>query len=156
ALAYLAHGGELVDGRDGTALSPLLGPVFGSLYDAGSILILCFAGSSGMTGLALLLPRMLLRFGMGLEGANRFGLLFLWLAGVNMAVTFLFEAEVDYQRGAYATGVVALILATSLVALGHWRKHQLPHRRFWQQPWRFAITAGLFLLLLLTVVVQAP
>jgi hypothetical protein len=156
ALAYLAHGGELLDGRSGAALNPLLGPIFGSIYDASSILILCFAGSSVMTGLALLLPRILLRFGMELEWANRFGLLFLWLAGVNMAVTFLFQAEVDYQRGAYATGVVALILATSLVALGHWRKHSLPHRRWWQQPWRFAITAGLFLLLLLTVVVQSP
>src|SRR5262249_7436075 len=39
SLAYLAHGGALVGAEDG--LSPLFGRVFGTVYDASTVLILC-------------------------------------------------------------------------------------------------------------------
>jgi hypothetical protein len=156
SLAYLAHGSPLITGQPATSLNPVLGPIFGSLYDLSSILILCFAGTSVMTALGQLLPRILLRFGMELEWADRFGLLFMGFAGINMVVTFLFKADVGYQRGAYATGVVAMILTTALVALGHWRQCQVYRRRFYQLAWRFAPTAALFLLLTLIVILHSP
>jgi hypothetical protein len=99
ALAYLANGGSLVHGVSPDAVSPFFGTWFGVVYDLSTILILCFAGTSVMTALGRLLPRILLRFGMEMRWADRWGVLFLLFAAVNFGLTILFRASVEDQRG---------------------------------------------------------
>lgn len=113
ALAYLAHGGALTDGPD-TAL-PWTGRWLGSIYDVVTVLILTLAGSSVMTALAVLLPRFLLRFGMEMPWIHRWGALLVMFAAVNFAVTLYFQASVESQRNAYASGVLVLINCACLV-----------------------------------------
>src|SRR5207247_420881 len=113
ALAYLAHGGELADNAGPPA--PFGGIVFGTAYDAVTILVLCLAGTSVMTALAVLLPQFLMRFGMEFRWADRWGFLMIVFAVINLVVTLLFQANVEDQRGAYATGVLVLISSASVV-----------------------------------------
>ena len=117
ALAYLAHGGELVG--DGETLNPLFGRLFGTIYDLITVLLLCLAGTSVMTALAFLLPQFLLRFGMQLHWMRRWGLLLILFALVNLALTLWFRASVTDQRGAYATAVLVLFTSASFATVMH-------------------------------------
>jgi hypothetical protein len=111
ALAFLAH--------------LYLGPVFGTIYDLSTILILWFAGASAMTGLLSLIPRYLPRYGMAPELIAYRRPLVLVLFAVCVLVTLAFRADVDKQGGAYATGVLVLILSAALaVALSFWRERR--------------------------------
>jgi hypothetical protein len=155
ALAYLAHGGLLADGRTAAAANPLFGTLFGSVYDLSTVLLLCLAGTSVMTALQTLLPRFLLRFGMELKWAHKWGVLFILFALINLAVTLWFRASVSAQRGAYATGVLALIFnACAVTAIDRWRHGSGPWLvRF---PWGYALIAGAFFLTAAAVVVMYP
>src|SRR5205085_7524726 len=113
ALAYLAHGGKLTTGE--AALAPFCGLAFGTVYDIVTILVLCLAGTSVMTALAVLLPQFLMRFGMEFRWADRWGILMIAFAIINLVITLLFQANVEDQRGAYATGVLVLISSASVV-----------------------------------------
>jgi hypothetical protein len=124
ALSYLAHGGPLsyVNDKENEEpieepLLPFCGAVFGSIYDIVTVLILCLAGTSIMTALGALLPMFLLRFGMELRWANRWGIMLMTFAGVNLIVTLLFDAKVEDQRGAYATGVLVLMACAAVVTV---------------------------------------
>ena len=109
AIAYLAH--------------MYLGGVFGSIYDASTILILSLAGASAMAGLLHLIPRYLPRFGMAPQWATLSRPLVLVLFAINVVVTLVFRANVEAQSGAYATGVLVLILSAALAAtLDLWRE----------------------------------
>ena len=99
ALAYLAHGGALTTGPE--RLPYGCGSFLGILYDVVTVLILCLAGTSVMTVLAVLLPQFLLRFGMELRWTNRWGLLIILFGGINLLVTLYFQASVDDQRSVH-------------------------------------------------------
>ena len=102
ALAYLAH--------------TYLGDIFGTVYDASTILILWFAGASAMVGLLHLIPRYLPRFGMAPLWVAYTRPLVVVLFIITVLVTISFNAEVEAQGGAYATGVLGLMLSGAVAA----------------------------------------
>jgi hypothetical protein len=114
ALAYLAHG-EGPFRAD--PISPLFGDVFGTVYDISTIVILWFAGASAMAGLLNLVPKYLPRYGMAPEWARAVRPLVLLFTAVNLLVTLIFEASVDAQGDAYATGVLVLITSACVATL---------------------------------------
>ena len=111
AIAFLAH--------------KYIGAGFGTVYDLSTILILGLAGASAMAGLLHLIPRYLPRFGMAPRWAALSRPLVLVLFAINVVITLVFHADVEAQSGAYATGVLVLILSAAFAAtLALWRERR--------------------------------
>lgn len=100
---------------DGRALAWLaehyLGASFGQFYGYVTTAILWFAGASAMSGMLALIPKYLPRFGMAPEWAKRSRPMVLLLSVIAVGITCLFDADVDKQSGAYATGVLVVIFS---------------------------------------------
>jgi hypothetical protein len=117
SLAYLAHGGAVTQAPAGTALSPLFGPWFGTLYDVSATLILCLAGASATLTLRDVVPTFLARFGMQLEWAHKVGVVLHLFNVAILVVTVAFRASVSAQQWAYASSVLVLLLSAALAAV---------------------------------------
>jgi len=99
AIAYLAH--------------RLVGNGFGTVYDISTIAMLWLGGASAMAGLINLVPRYLPRFGMAPRWVAYRRPMVTALLAVSILVTLAFHASVNGQAGAFATGVLALILSAA-------------------------------------------
>jgi hypothetical protein len=113
ALAYVAHG----ETRPQLNINPLFGEVFGTIYDIATVAILWFAGASAMSGLLNLVPRYLPRFGMAPKWAEAVRWLVIVFTFINLKVTWLFDASVLAQGGAYATGVMVLMSSAAVAVV---------------------------------------
>jgi hypothetical protein len=136
ALAYVAH--------------KYIGEAFGTIYDISTVMILWFAGASAMAGLLNIVPRYLPRYGMAPEWAKATRPLVLVFTAICFAVTIWFEASVDAQGGAYATGVLVLMTsASTAVTISAWRKGQ------WMK-WLFIVISIVFAYTTITNVIERP
>lgn len=136
ALAYIAH--------------QYLGEAFGTAYDISTILILWFAGASAMAGLLNIVPRYLPRYGMAPDWARASRPLVIIFAIICFAITVIFEADVEAQGGAYATGVLVLMASASVaVTISAWQRKQ------WTK-WIFAFISLVFAYTTITNVSERP
>ncbi|HEV8059644.1 MAG TPA: amino acid transporter [Gemmataceae bacterium] len=116
AHAYLAHGGLMSTGETADRLHPWFGPTFGSILDVSTIVVLCLTGASVTLALRLLVPDYLHRFGMQLEWAHRLGFILHLFNVINLVVTLIFHANVQAQRGTYATSVLVILTSAGAAA----------------------------------------
>jgi hypothetical protein len=137
ALAYLAH--------------QYLGPAFGTVYDFSTIAILWFAGASAMAGLLNLMPRYLPRYGMAPHWARAVRPMALVFTLIAFLVTWIFDANVDAQGGAYATGVLVLICSAAIAVT-------IAARKARQRGWTiaFAVISAVFVYTTGANVVERP
>ncbi|MDX3129542.1 amino acid transporter [Streptomyces europaeiscabiei] len=137
ALAYLAH--------------EYLGNAFGTLYDVSTIAILWFAGASAMAGLLNLMPRYLPRYGMAPHWARAVRPMVIVFTLVGFLVTWIFDADVDAQGGAYATGVLVLISSAAIAVT-------IAAHKAGQRNWRigFGVISAVFLYTTILNVIERP
>ncbi|EKX63391.1 regulatory protein, LysR family signature domain protein [Streptomyces ipomoeae 91-03] len=137
ALAYLAH--------------DYLGNGFGTVYDVSTIAILWFAGASAMAGLLNLMPRYLPRYGMAPHWARAVRPMVIVFTLIAFLVTWIFDADVDAQGGAYATGVLVLISSAAIAVT-------IAARKAGQRGWTitFAVISAVFLYTTVANVIERP
>jgi hypothetical protein len=137
ALAFLAH--------------EYMGEVFGTIYDASTILILWFAGASAMAGLLNIVPRYLPRYGMAPDWARATRPLVLLFTLICFGVTILFNADIDAQAVPYATGVLAVITSASVAVFLSALRQRERAGTVW-----FGIVTVMFIYAFANTIVQDP
>ena len=137
ALAFLAH--------------KYLGGAFGTAYDVSTIAILWFAGASAMAGLLNLMPRYLPRYGMAPHWARAVRPMVIVFTLIGFLVTWIFDANVDAQGGAYATGVLVLISSAAIAVT-------IAAHKAGQRNWTiaFAVISVVFLYTTVLNVIERP
>ena len=136
ALAFLAH--------------QHLGEIFGTVYDISTILILWFAGASAMAGLLNIVPRYLPRYGMAPNWARASRPLVIIFTLICFSITYVFEADVEAQGGAYATGVLVLMTSAAIaVTISAWTRKQ-------GSRWVFLFISLVFAYTTITNIVERP
>ncbi|EMF01373.1 APC family permease [Streptomyces mobaraensis NBRC 13819 = DSM 40847] len=137
ALAYLAH--------------EYLGNAFGTVYDVSTILILWFAGASAMAGLLNLMPRYLPKYGMAPHWARAVRPMVIVFTLVAFLVTWVFDADVEAQGGAYATGVLILICSAAIAVT-------IAAHKARQRGWAigFGVISAVFLYTTVVNVIERP
>ncbi|MGD9720730.1 MAG: amino acid transporter [Pirellulales bacterium] len=149
ALAYLAHG------ESPHLINPIFGPAFGTFYDLATVVILSFAGLSAMAGLLNLVPQYLPRYGMAPEWTRAVRPLVIMFTAINLLVTWVFNADVDAQGGAYATGVLVLICsACTATVIERFRQRN----GMWiaRVPWAFVLIAIVFYFTAAANIIERP
>ncbi len=149
ALAYLAHG------EGPNPLAWWCGEVFGTIYDLSTVIILWFAGASAISGLLNLIPRFLPHYGMAPTWAGAIRPLVIVISVICVIVTFVFQANVEDQGAAYATGVMVLILAGSVAVLID-RAHARTVRSWRTLPWMTALISVVFTYATLDIIIEKP
>lgn len=136
ALAFLAH--------------KYLGEAFGTVYDISTIFILWFAGASAMAGLLNIVPRYLPRYGMAPNWARATRPLVIVFSVICFAITIIFDADVEAQGGAYATGVLVLMSSAAIaVSISAWFRKQSVR-------WIFTIISLVFIYTTITNMFERP
>ncbi|MFH9551680.1 APC family permease [Streptomyces sp. NPDC017435] len=137
ALAYLAH--------------EYLGNAFGTVYDVSTIAILWFAGASAMAGLLNLMPRYLPRYGMAPHWARAVRPMVIVFTLIAFLVTWIFDADVNAQGGAYATGVLVLMSSAAIAVT-------IAARKAGQRGWTigFAVVSAVLLYVTVANVIERP
>jgi hypothetical protein len=149
ALAYIAHG------QSRAMINPIFGETFGTIYDVSTVAILWFAGASAMSGLLNLVPRYLPRYGMAPRWAEATQALVIFFTIVNVIVTWIFDASVVKQGGAYATGVMVLMTsAAAAVVIDQWRNRS--GSWFARLHWGYIATTVVFLYTMTAIMFEKP
>jgi hypothetical protein len=103
-----------------------------------------------MAGLLNIVPRYLPRYGMAPNWARATRPLVMVFAGICFAVTLIFNANVEAQGGAYATGVLVLMTSAAVaVTISSWVKKQTIR-------WAFLLIALVFSFTTITNVIERP
>jgi hypothetical protein len=149
ALAYLAHGEGPVK------LSPYFGEAFGTFYDVSTVLILWFAGASAMSGLLNLIPNYLPKYGMAPDWAAANKPLIGVIICTCLFVSIIFDASVEHQAAAYATGVMVLLLSACIaVSIDQFNKAK--GTMLQRMPWKTLLILLIFVYTCLSIMIEKP